>query len=434
MEEEFQGGVCGGNWWNSSRNLFNSSPCSAVVNDLGSPGWLNPSLIVDMKTAKSISDDSAASSDGGSSVVLQEAHKPQPQLTANRNMPIDSTLEMMADDWSQDLLNDSARSQENYSHMLQLQALNSSMNCRQKIADEWTTSDFSVDSSTNSFKQVNDQSFLSPPINSFTSSALPLNSASYSYTSSLLQTLFDAETQPQQVLLDNEATNNYSSFGMNSAGVMPSSCKASLPKFTNNLQLINNTAFWNATAVSSGNVRASFLPSSTPQLIPSSLSKPKLNQKNFSAKQHHNEKAGEADSMAKKSGSNEPAFKRPRIETPSPLPTFKVRKEKLGDRVTALQQLVSPFGKTDTASVLHEAIEYIKLLHDQVTVLSTPYLKNGPPPLQRQQAFDKIKDQEETMKDLRSRGLCLVPISSTFPVATETTADFWTPTFGASFR
>ncbi|KAG2626556.1 hypothetical protein PVAP13_3KG368500 [Panicum virgatum] len=48
--------------------------------------------------------------------------------------------------------------------------------------------------------------------------------------------------------------------------------------------------------------------------------------------------------------------KKPRIATPSPLPTFKVRKEKLGDRITALQQLVSPFGKTDTASVLHEAI------------------------------------------------------------------------------
>lgn len=73
-----------------------------------------------------------------------------------------------------------------------------------------------------------------------------------------------------------------------------------------------------------------------------------------------------------------------------------VRKEKLGDRVTALQQLVSPFGKvnplsfynpflflhitftlslihlycpqTDTASVLHEAVEYIKYLHDQVNV------------------------------------------------------------------
>lgn len=444
MEEEFQGGVCGGNLWNSinsSRNLFSSSPCSAAVNDFGSPGWLNPSLIVNMKTtAKSISDDSAASSDGGGSVVLQEAaHKPQPQ-----HMPIDSTLEMMNDDWSQDLIHDSARSQENYSHMLQLQALNSSMNCRQKLADDWTTSDFSADSSTNSFKQVN-PSFLSPP-NSFSNSTpclpasgFPLNSASYSYTSSLLQTLFE-DSQPHQALLTDGATNNtnnYSSppsFEMNSTGVaMPSLCKASLPKSANNFQFINNTPFWNATAASPADVRASFLPSSTPQLIPSSLRKPKLyNQQNFSAK-HRNEKAGEADSLLKKSGNNEPAFKRPRIETPSPLPTFKVRKEKLGDRVTALQQLVSPFGKTDTASVLHEAIEYIKLLHDQVTVLSTPYLKNGPPQLQRQQALEKIKDHEE-LKDLRSRGLCLVPISSTFPVATETTADFWTPTFGSSFR
>jgi hypothetical protein len=62
------------------------------------------------------------------------------------------------------------------------------------------------------------------------------------------------------------------------------------------------------------------------------------------------------------------AAKKPRIETPPALPTFKVckieylncedfgsyaldpsspqvTKEKLGDRITALQQLVSPFGK-----------------------------------------------------------------------------------------
>lgn len=40
-------------------------------------------------------------------------------------------------------------------------------------------------------------------------------------------------------------------------------------------------------------------------------------------------------------------LKRPRLETLSPLPSFKVRKEKLGDRITALQQLVSPFGKVN---------------------------------------------------------------------------------------
>ncbi|XP_041992672.1 transcription factor bHLH112-like [Salvia splendens] len=124
-------------------------------------------------------------------------------------------------------------------------------------------------------------------------------------------------------------------------------------------------------------------------------------------------------------------FKRPRIETPSPLPTFKVRKEKLGDRITALQQLVSPFGKTDTASVLHEAIEYIKFLHDQVNSLSTPYLKYGSPSVQ---AGEKAKDEEGVTKVLKTQGLCLVPISSTFPVAAEATSDFWTPTFTGSFR
>jgi hypothetical protein len=35
--------------------------------------------------------------------------------------------------------------------------------------------------------------------------------------------------------------------------------------------------------------------------------------------------------------------------------------------------------------------------------------------------------------DLTGRGLCLVPISSTFAVASETPVDFWSP-FGAAFR
>lgn len=44
------------------------------------------------------------------------------------------------------------------------------------------------------------------------------------------------------------------------------------------------------------------------------------------------------------------------------------------------------------------------------------------------------KDIDSPNQDLRSRGLCLVPISSTFPVTNATTVDFWTPTFGGSFR
>ncbi|KAK9165455.1 hypothetical protein Scep_000646 [Stephania cephalantha] len=71
------------------------------------------------------------------------------------------------------------------------------------------------------------------------------------------------------------------------------------------------------------------------------------------------------------------APKKPRVESRSSLTPFKVRKEKLGDRIAALQQLVAPFGKTDTASVLMEAIGYIKFLQDQVETLSVPYMKSG---------------------------------------------------------
>lgn len=35
---------------------------------------------------------------------------------------------------------------------------------------------------------------------------------------------------------------------------------------------------------------------------------------------------------------------------------------------------------------------------------------------------------------LRSRGLCLVPVSTTLHVAKDNTTDFWAPTFGGSFR
>ncbi|KAG5560977.1 hypothetical protein RHGRI_004113 [Rhododendron griersonianum] len=56
----------------------------------------------------------------------------------------------------------------------------------------------------------------------------------------------------------------------------------------------------------------------------------------------------------------------------------KETKEKLGEKIAALQQLVSPYGKTDTASVLLEAMEYITFLHEQVTVLSAPYLQSIP--------------------------------------------------------
>lgn len=95
-------------------------------------------------------------------------------------------------------------------------------------------------------------------------------------------------------------------------------------------------------------------------------------------------------------------------------------KEKLGERINALQQLVSPFGKTDTASVLSEAIGYIKFLQEQVQVLSSPYMK--PTVSNRQEG--------ENASDLRSRGLCLVPVSCTLNVANNNGADYWASSVG----
>ncbi|KAF9609480.1 hypothetical protein IFM89_016566 [Coptis chinensis] len=114
------------------------------------------------------------------------------------------------------------------------------------------------------------------------------------------------------------------------------------------------------------------------------------------------------------------ASKKPRFESRASLAPFKVRKEKLGDRIAALQQLVAPFGKTDTASVLMEAIGYIKFLQDQVETLSVPYMKslcnNSARSIHKNL---KEGDDEDTKRDLRSRGLCLVPMSCISYIASD---------------
>ncbi|XP_039173883.1 transcription factor bHLH114-like [Eucalyptus grandis] len=89
------------------------------------------------------------------------------------------------------------------------------------------------------------------------------------------------------------------------------------------------------------------------------------------------------------------------------------RSQKIGDKITSLQKLVSPYGKTDTASVLQEASLYIKLLQEQIQnlfqMLSSSY--SSVRALQPQPCID-VEVNGEREIDLRSRGLCLVPVSS----------------------
>ncbi|KAG4181260.1 hypothetical protein ERO13_A10G215668v2 [Gossypium hirsutum] len=99
------------------------------------------------------------------------------------------------------------------------------------------------------------------------------------------------------------------------------------------------------------------------------------------------------------------------IETEPGISDFRLntpvrRSQKLSDKITALQKLVSPYGKADIAPVLEEASLYIKLLHQHIQNLFQM-------PRRSYNSLGAIHPPQETEKkeDLRSRGLCLVPIS-----------------------
>ncbi|XP_039014596.1 transcription factor bHLH68-like [Hibiscus syriacus] len=155
------------------------------------------------------------------------------------------------------------------------------------------------------------------------------------------------------------------------------------------------------------------------------------------------------------------AMKKARVQPSATQSTFKARKDKLGDRITALHQLVSPFGKTDTASVLLETTGYIRFLHSQIEALSLPYMGNGQGSITQQQPIKGMRscifpedgagqlltensmkrkggpnqqESHEEPKDLMSRGLCLVPLPCTLHVDNDNGADFWAPAFGGWFR
>ncbi|KAK2644303.1 hypothetical protein Ddye_019498 [Dipteronia dyeriana] len=536
--------ICGGTWWNPARSSTLLSPCSGGINGMtdnhiGSFGWSSNSSsstidhhlhhnlhhMVDMKPSAA----AATTTTTGNSTDLKQQH----------STDSDSNTTGGSSSNNSSILMDSST----------LQMINFGLSASSTSSStDWNPAALALEDHMNTQIQK-DWS----PTN--------MAAASYGYPSTLLQSLFEPDEvslqtpqQQQQCLLINN-NNNYMSGSLSGGGnygtnvvsndiqlspnnswppknnianplLKPSllhkhhqqTTSSTAATTTAGFHFSNNATFWNPSAASAplNDVRTAFYHPSTAQshqfLTPPSAAaiEEKPSCTTLTAKSN-NEEVRESVSVAgKKGNSSEPAFKRPRIETPSPLPTFKVRKEKLGDRITALQQLVSPFGKTDTASVLHEAIDYIRLLHEQVNILSTPYMKQGTPYQQQQQVHfvvlslkqyiilyicvctcihihsilwrykkckhdmilvdtkirlllldeflfllevqindlklnyivllqscdHKLKDPDQLKQDLKSRGLCLVPIASTFPVANETTvADLWTPTYGGgSYR
>ncbi|KAK1305080.1 hypothetical protein QJS10_CPB11g02240 [Acorus calamus] len=114
-----------------------------------------------------------------------------------------------------------------------------------------------------------------------------------------------------------------------------------------------------------------------------------------------------SEALVKKSKHENSAVSSPK--TPPP-------KVKLADKITVLQQIVSPFGK----------------------LFSNPYMKAGANKDHINNAWGGLerKDKTEPKLDLKSRGLCLVPISCTPQVYRDNSGpDYWTPTYrGCLYR
>ncbi|KAL8510476.1 hypothetical protein ACS0TY_017331 [Phlomoides rotata] len=425
MADDFQLGS--GSWWDSSRNRFDgggttpSPSISTTLNSIASFGW--PTEMVDMKNRSSM--DSATASTGGS-MVLQGGHDETSAAASNMQMMglgLSSQME-----WNQAFLGE--KSESSFRSLLQ-----EDFPPEPASQDHWRQKLYSGSGSGSS--EMNrgfslDQPQFSPQASSNDSTITSQNLATaFQVDPAAAYGMLLPENQQQQHY---RPVMNYpyppGGYAPELVNKYPQFLKTSPPKqaaaSSNQLHFTNNTPFWNASAppAAMGDTQASFFPALQTQIPAAPF---------FDDKRPKNKVEARDMGVPTKKNTSEASNKRPRNETPPPLPAFKVRKEKMGDRITALQQLVSPFGKTDTASVLSEAIEYIKFLHEQVGALSAPYMKNGAP-IQNQQKSDKSKDGDGSRQDLRSRGLCLVPVSSTFPVTHETAVDFWTPTFGGTFR
>lgn len=105
----------------------------------------------------------------------------------------------------------------------------------------------------------------------------------------------------------------------------------------------------------------------------------------------------------------------------------RLRRERIAERMKALQELVPNANRTDKASMLDEIIDYVKFLQIQVKVLSTSRLGGVAPLLgetssqgkkddgdaESERAVAKLMEEDmgSAMQYLQGKGLCLMPIS-----------------------
>ncbi|KAI3871141.1 hypothetical protein MKW98_015041 [Papaver atlanticum] len=89
------------------------------------------------------------------------------------------------------------------------------------------------------------------------------------------------------------------------------------------------------------------------------------------------------------------------------------RSQKIGDRIITLQKLVSPFGKSDTATVLKDTSDHIKMLYNQIEMLTNPYFQPDAFLHYYHKHDLQVGVGEMTSNGLAERGLCLVPVSFT---------------------
>ncbi|CAL9156373.1 unnamed protein product [Musa hybrid cultivar] len=152
-----------------------------------------------------------------------------------------------------------------------------------------------------------------------------------------------------------------------------------------------------------------------------------------SSSREHGKSTGTTEGKKKRSDENSQTQLKKSKHENSTVSSLQAPKVKMTDKITSLQQLVSPFGKTDTASVLFETINCIKVLQEQVQLLSNSYMKSSR--IKDHSSWGEMnkKEKAEAEADLRSKGLCLVPVSCVPQVHQQSRGpEYWMHAFRSS--